>query len=291
MAEDGAPNTHQTGTKQWTVIVLAAIVAAAAVAITAIIVLGGHHQVTTGTPTTKPPVNSQTCGSASLFDLVASSSASFQPTPVPPGGGSMTAYCANGWAVLQNFTIQAGSDYGLAVFKEAHDGWKFVILGDTSGGGAGYDPCTQYPAAALDALGGHLCTAPSSTTTTSPPAIPTSTTAPPVPVTPNCASGSPQVARPTSIYVGCATGDDSLTNITWTLWTTSSATGTATYNVNQCEPDCADGVTTSSSVSVVLSNPATISGVLTFQNLSINPGSGTGTSASIADGSGSWGSA
>jgi len=258
MADDGE---SASGTNPRTVIVVIAIV-----------VLGGKSQVATSPPrSATTPTPSTECKTTTLFALVQQHAKSVEPTAVAPVSGSVTAYCAGGWAVLQNFSVQAGSGYGLAVFKQSPTGWTFVMIGDTSGGGAGYVPCSQYPASALLALADHLCTAASPTT----PATSAPTTTPPaLPVVETCANGSPGGIKPTTLYYGCATGNDSLTEIAWTSWGTTSALGTATYNVNQCDPDCAAGNDTSVGATITLTNPVLADGVLVFQNLSISPANG-----------------
>ena len=277
-----------SGTNHRTVIAITAIVAVAAVAIAAIVVLGNKSQNAAGPlkPTTASMLSSK-CNTTPLFALVQQHAKSVAPTAVAPVSGSVTAYCAGGWAVLQNFSVQAGSGYGLAVFKRGPTGWNFVMIGDTSESGAGYVPCSQYPAPALLALGDHLCTAASPTTSAT--SAPT-TTPPALPVVVTCANGSPGGIKPTTLYYGCATGDDSVTGITWSSWGATSALGTATYNVNQCDPDCAAGNDTSVSATITLTDPAPTEGVLVFQNLSISTANGT-LSVSLSEGAGTWGSA
>ena len=289
---DEPSEAERTATANRTVIVVVAIVAAAAIAISAIIVVGGKSQDTAShsgsTSRTTSVGTSSKCETLALFDLVQQNGKSLDPTAVASSSGSVNAYCSGGWAVLQNFTVQAGSGYGLAVFKQGSTGWRFVMFGDTSGG-AGYISCSQYPAQALLALGAHLCAVPTATTSTT--TAPTTTAPPPLPVVQTCGPGSAQGIRPTTIFIGCATGDVSLTNITWTSWSASSAVGSATYNVNQCDPSCAAGNTTAVPASIMLTGPTTLGGVLVFQNLAVAPTTGAPVAVSLADGSGTWGSA
>ena|ERR1700728_3794345 len=77
-------------------------------------------------------------------------------TPASPTPGGLMATCANGWAVLTNFPINAGSGDGISVFEQTSDGvWRFIKFGDDSG--IGGNDCPQYPSEAVTALGSHLC--------------------------------------------------------------------------------------------------------------------------------------
>jgi hypothetical protein len=110
---------------------------------------------TTGVSTTTAPV-APPCTDAVLFPIVAQAEPSASPTNVSLST-PIVAYCANGWAVLHGFTVQAGSGNGIALFDQSGSTWQFNMLGDDSGVGPGYDPCSQYPPAALAALGAQLC--------------------------------------------------------------------------------------------------------------------------------------
>ncbi|PRQ12398.1 hypothetical protein C1Y63_00980 [Corynebacterium sp. 13CS0277] len=76
----------------------------------------------------------------------------------------------------------------------------------------------------------------------------------------NCV-GSPE-QRPDEISLACGDNNDVLRDITWTEWTATNATGTATRVTNDCTPNCADGkLQKTEDVKVVLSNPYdTVSG-------------------------------
>lgn len=112
---------------------------------------------TTSPPTTAAPSSptaQPSCSDTVLFPLVAQAEPSVSPTDVSSGNGSISAYCSAGWAVLLHFTVQAGSGDGIALFQQSGDSWQFVQLGDDSGD----EPaCSQYPTAALQALGSQLC--------------------------------------------------------------------------------------------------------------------------------------
>ncbi len=118
------------------------------------------------TSTTAPPPVQPPCSSAVLFPLVVQAEPSMTSTDVPIDGTPISVDCAGGWAILENFTVQAGSGNGIALFKQVGAGWQFITMIDDSGGGPGWDPCSQYPPAALQALGRKVCAPPSGTTTT-----------------------------------------------------------------------------------------------------------------------------
>lgn len=47
--------------------------------------------------------------------------------------------------------------------------------------------------------------------------------------------------RPKAITLTCADGGMYIDQIDWSRWDASGAWGTGTYNVNQCDPNCAEG--------------------------------------------------
>jgi hypothetical protein len=47
--------------------------------------------------------------------------------------------------------------------------------------------------------------------------------------------------RPGSFTLACADGNSSLTHLSWSSWTASSARGTGTQVINDCQPYCAAG--------------------------------------------------
>jgi hypothetical protein len=65
-----------------------------------------------------------------------------------------------------------------------------------------------------------------------------------------------------------------VTAIAWTSWTPSTASGTGTFNQDNCVPDCASGAHTTSQVAVSLTNPGQYLGRLVFQNVTVSPISG-----------------
>ena len=111
-------------------------------------------------------------------------------------------------------------------------------------------------------------TAPAATHTpsaTTAPATPAPTTpaksvqpapAPPLPTvsTNNGVNPGTQAVEPSAIYLS-ADGNGDLTGITWSSWTTYSAEGAGVINVNNCQPNCAQGTTVNVPVSIGLSAP------------------------------------
>ena len=63
-----------------------------------------------------------------------------------------------------------------------------------------------------------------------------------------------QAVEPTAIYLS-ADGNGDLTGITWSSWTTYSAEGAGSINVNNCQPNCAQGTTVNVPVSIALAAP------------------------------------
>jgi hypothetical protein len=61
--------------------------------------------------------------------------------------------------------------------------------------------------------------------------------------------------KPEAITFTCADGNMYVDEITWSQWSADGARGTGTYNVNDCEPDCADGTMLRGPVTITLSNP------------------------------------
>jgi hypothetical protein len=126
---------------------------------------------------------------------------------------------------------------------------------------------------------------PPTTPTTASPA-PSTTTTPPtaLPAAPNC---DPSLGgsgfEPATIFIGCATSADNLGNIHWSSWTTTNAMATASHNINNCQPDCADGTFSSFPVQVTLSDPVTLEGVLVFTVITMTPTTGTGNKESAKD--------
>jgi hypothetical protein len=62
--------------------------------------------------------------------------------------------------------------------------------------------------------------------------------------------------------------------ILWSEWNQTGARGTGTYNVNDCEPDCADGTMLRGPVDITLSNPTEYKGKFYLRTLVINSADG-----------------
>jgi hypothetical protein len=163
----------------WMIVAVVAIVAVAAVGITALATQDSANRRATSTTkvsaststtaavtttlnptTTAAPVATTlagpACSASALFAVAAAHGSSVSPTFVSPTGkGSPAANCNAGWAVLTNFTVQAGSGNGIAVYQLVNNSWQFVQFGDDSGQGS--NVCSQYPPAAVQALGSDLC--------------------------------------------------------------------------------------------------------------------------------------
>lgn len=101
---------------------------------------------------------------------------------------------------------------------------------------------------------------------------PTSTTTPDLPGVAVCApTTAPPIVRPSGIFFGCASGDISLTNITWLSWGATSASGTGILNINECQPDCAEGQVQTYAATVAVSDPGRTNGYLVFQQIEAGP--------------------
>jgi hypothetical protein len=125
--------------------------------------------------------------------------------------------------------------------------------------------------------------APSETTSsTSTTATTTRTPASALPSAPPCDTQPPGGSgiRPTMIFFGCATSNDYLGPIGWNSWTSTTATGTATHNINSCQPNCAAGTYTKFPVEVELTNPGYLDGVFVFRTITASPTTGVGTTES-----------
>jgi hypothetical protein len=128
--------------------------------------------------------------------------------------------------------------------------------------------CSSTPTA----LKTTTTTSPTTTTTSSSTIAPRSPSAPPCDSKPGGGSG----IRPKLIFFGCATSANNLSHITWNSWTLTGAAGTAVHNINDCQPNCAEGEFTSFPVKVQLSRPGTVDGLLVFQLITTTPTSAAG---------------
>ena len=125
-------------------------------------------------------------------------------------------------------------------------------------------------------------TSPATTTASAPTATAPTSTAPTsgLPGTPACQFGVPGAKvpglRPALIFIGCATSANNLQHISWSTWTATGATGSATHGINDCKPSCAQGTYTYFPVNVRLSNPGRLNGMLVFKTIAMSPTSKVG---------------
>jgi hypothetical protein len=61
--------------------------------------------------------------------------------------------------------------------------------------------------------------------------------------------------KPKSVVLTCGDGLTSLTKMTWSAWSRTSAHGAGTFQTNTCTPNCAAGKPVYVPVTVVLSKP------------------------------------
>ena len=120
---------------------------------------------------------------------------------------------------------------------------------------------------------------PSTPPQSAPPAPSPSTGIPAAAVTlpgaPTCGDSAPEI-RATFITLACGDGTVTLSDINWTSWGSSSATGTGSFGTVQCVPNCAQGTETKTPASITLSDPSTGNGGPVFQNVSVVPLTGGG---------------
>jgi hypothetical protein len=185
------------------------------------------------------------CGTSQLISTVASYVS--KTTQYSPSEYTITMIKTAGsnpeWA---SFDLQATAA-GATTFQnavgvaECTSGWQVKDIGDVAVG------CSTVPMALWSALGVQCQTG-----TTAPPAS--------IPQLLACQSTSEVPAvMPTKVELACATDNAYLDNVTWSSWTSQSATGSGDLHLNDCTPDCADGTfQTFPGATVVLSNPATV---------------------------------
>ena len=76
--------------------------------------------------------------------------------------------------------------------------------------------------------------------------------------------------KPQSLTQYCADAGTGVVKIKWTSWTSTRATGTGSYYVNLCEPNCADGKLIWAKVKVVLSGPKFTRGKRYLMNVTVS---------------------
>jgi hypothetical protein len=89
--------------------------------------------------------------------------------------------------------------------------------------------------------------------------------------------------KPEAITFTCADGNMYVDEINWSEWSTDTARGTGTYNVNDCEPDCADGTMLRGPVDITLSNPTEYKGKFYLRTLVILSADGKNLPNSTSD--------
>jgi hypothetical protein len=76
--------------------------------------------------------------------------------------------------------------------------------------------------------------------------------------------------KPESLTQYCADAGTGVVKIKWTSWTSTRATGTGSYYVNLCEPNCADGKLVWAKVKVVLSGAKFTRGKRYLMNVNVS---------------------
>ena len=76
--------------------------------------------------------------------------------------------------------------------------------------------------------------------------------------------------KPQSLTQYCADAGTGVVKIKWSSWTSTRATGTGSYYVNLCEPDCADGKLVWAKVRVVLSGAKFTRGKRYLMNVTVS---------------------
>ena len=89
--------------------------------------------------------------------------------------------------------------------------------------------------------------------------------------------------QPESIMITCGDGGMYISDIKWSTWNSTGATGTATYNVNNCDPDCADGTMLNAPVTVQLTNLVTYKGKHYLRTMDIASTDGSALPQSDSD--------
>ncbi len=103
-------------------------------------------------------------------------------------------------------------------------------------------------------------------------------------VSTNSAISRARAVKPSTIDLS-ADGNGDLNGLTWSSWTAYSAEGSGSFNVNNCQPNCAQGTTVDVRVSVALSAPTSGSSPY-FTAMTLTDSSGnTNTYAAGSNGS------
>lgn len=101
------------------------------------------------------------------------------------------------------------------------------------------------------------------------------------------------MTEPALIYIGCATGETSITDITWSTWGKMAAHGVGTLHEDVCGPGCPDmaqGTRVSyPTAGVTLSHPTDTSGALIFQDIFVTSNAPTVQDVGGDDPGSGWG--
>jgi hypothetical protein len=145
---------------------------------------------------------------------------------------------------------------------------------------------SQSPAANTGSVAAAMQTPQRSSSLAFTGADPTTTPAASSPVGPSCGPDATRQVRPTRIYIDCARGDISISDVSWSSWGPTGGSGSGTLNVNDCLPNCATASVSSTPAFVVVSD--VVSGM--FQRVVITPPSSAGAPQSSARPGSGWGS-
>jgi hypothetical protein len=80
--------------------------------------------------------------------------------------------------------------------------------------------------------------------------------------------------KPQSLTEFCADAGNGVTKIKWSSWTSTRASGTGSFYVNQCDPNCADGKLIWAKVKVVLSGAKVTRGKRYLMNVTVSSTNG-----------------
>lgn len=153
--------------------------------------------------------------------------------------------CRGGWATLQTEEVSSSGQFlgpDQAFAQAQGTAWKVVALEEGD--------CSVVPAAALAALGLSAgCTTPTTSTTTTTP-----NTLPVLRIVGGDGTVEFDGTEPAEIHFSTDL-TDVVNDITWSSWTTSSATGTGTWNYDDCTPDCDSAPMEPYPATITLSNP------------------------------------
>ncbi len=80
--------------------------------------------------------------------------------------------------------------------------------------------------------------------------------------------------KPQSLTQFCADAGNGVTKIKWSSWTSTRATGTGSFYVNLCDPNCADGKLVWAKAKVVLSGAKFTRGKRYLMNITVSSTNG-----------------